>query len=192
MAVAIALAESIPNNELDDLGEALVRIFGKTVYYSDNMPFGEIKSYQIYFKLFLRIKLLRQWPFVYQFFTFQLSFHFQFLETHGMTMALLKVFIRDEVQNSEDPATLFRGNSIASKFMKAYSKLIGIPYLAHTLMTLTDQVLANVGSYEVDPRKLKEGEDMDANWVRLNEISQQFLDAFTESIDACPMEFREV
>mmetsp|Transcript_13750 Transcript_13750/g.39113 ORF Transcript_13750/g.39113 Transcript_13750/m.39113 type:complete len:661 (-) Transcript_13750:66-2048(-) len=140
MAVVNALAESIPINECDELGEAAVLIY----------------------------------------------------ESHGKVMQLLKKLIHDEVEQSEDPATLFRGNCIASKFMKAYSKLIGIPYLADTLQDLIDQVLANVGSYEVDPRKLEEGQNMDENWVRLMEAGQNCLDAITESLDACPMEFREL
>ena len=46
-------------------------------------------------------------------------------EANGMVMKLLKHFIHEEVQNSDDPATLFRGNCIASKIMKAYSKVEG-------------------------------------------------------------------
>jgi hypothetical protein len=76
--------------------------------------------------------------------------------------------------------------------MKAYSKIVGIDYLRNTLGELMEQTLANVGAYEVDTRKLKEGQDLDENWDRLREATQAYLDAITESVDDCPLEFREL
>ena len=113
-------------------------------------------------------------------------------ETKGAVMRLLKKMIDDEIAESDSAGTLFRGNSVASKTMKAYSKLIGLDYLKVVLRDLVLQVSENVGMYEVDPRKLPEGDNLDENWDRLKEASQQFLDAITDSVDKCPLEFREL
>jgi len=113
-------------------------------------------------------------------------------QANDCVMRLLKKLIRDEIRESDAAGTLFRGNSIASKTMKAYSKLIGLEYLRSTLAELTEQVLSNPGAYEVDPRKLPEGDSLDENWERLKEVTQQFLDAIIDSKGECPPEFREL
>ena len=113
-------------------------------------------------------------------------------ESHGVLMKVLKQFLKMEIQNTEDLATLFRLNCVATSLMKFYSKVIGYDYLKTTLLELTEQTLSNVGAYEVDPTKLKEGQDVEENWDRLKDATQTYLHAITESVDDCPLEFREI
>jgi GTPase-activator protein for Ras-like GTPase/Bacterial Ig domain/Concanavalin A-like lectin/glucanases superfamily len=110
---------------------------------------------------------------------------------NGQIMPLLQTFISKEVRDSKNPSTLFRGNSLASKMMKAYSRMIGLGYLNATLPTLIAEVLDNAGAYEVDKRKLGDDEEaLDANWERLMDTTQRFFEAIVDSLDACPAQFR--
>jgi len=113
-------------------------------------------------------------------------------ESHGMLMPVMKQFLKIEIQNTEDLATLFRLNCVATAMMKFYSKQVGYDYLKGTIGELTEQTLSNVGAYEVDPTKLKEGQDLDENWETLKEATQTYLHAITESVEDCPLEFREI
>ena len=47
-------------------------------------------------------------------------------EHHGVTFRIIDAAIKSEVEDSSSVGTLFRANSFASKFLKAYTDLIGI------------------------------------------------------------------
>jgi hypothetical protein len=58
------------------------------------------------------------------------------LEMHNKTLDLIKVFVTREVAANEEFGTLFRSNSMASKLMKFYCKLIGQKYLQSLFVPL--------------------------------------------------------
>lgn len=49
------------------------------------------------------------------------------------------MFIKREIDSSTRSETLFRGNSIASKLLKAYSRMIGMEYLHATLSKVLNE-----------------------------------------------------
>lgn len=49
------------------------------------------------------------------------------------------MFIKREIESSPRAETLFRGNSIASKLLKAYSKMVGVEYLYSTLSKVLNE-----------------------------------------------------
>ena len=116
----------------------------------------------------------------------------QLFTANDLVMPLLLLFITKEVRGSTHPSTLFRGNSLASKMMKAYSKMIGLEYLKATLPDLIQEVLAKSGEYEVDRRKLDADANLDENWNKLTDITQRFLESIINSTDACPIQFRRL
>jgi len=54
-------------------------------------------------------------------------------ESKLLGLDLLDVFIQIEVAKCNEFETLFRGNSFTTKLFKFYSKIVGLPYLFHTL-----------------------------------------------------------
>jgi len=48
-------------------------------------------------------------------------------------LELLDLFIQIEISNCKQFETIFRGNSLTTKLFKFYSKIVGLPYLFHTL-----------------------------------------------------------
>ena len=51
----------------------------------------------------------------------------------GRAADLVLALVRDEVQSVPSETQLFRGNSLASKAFRAYSRMVGLEYLWHTL-----------------------------------------------------------
>ena len=54
-----------------------------------------------------------------------------------------------DVEKTEDPSLLFRGNSIATKAVDLYMKLIGSKYLKNTLGLFIRDVYDNAQEFEV-------------------------------------------
>lgn len=113
-------------------------------------------------------------------------------ENAKKTLDMLKFYIEQEVINTENPATLFRANSIVSKMFKFYSRLIGLPYLYNTIgKTITQLNFENLG-IEVDPEKMVEGEDLNEMRWTLMAQSQKILKHILKSGKDCPPQFRHL
>mmetsp|Transcript_2259 Transcript_2259/g.3229 ORF Transcript_2259/g.3229 Transcript_2259/m.3229 type:complete len:1961 (-) Transcript_2259:97-5979(-) len=110
-------------------------------------------------------------------------------EYHELTLVMLKHFITLEVQNAASAGTLFRANSIASKMMTAYSKMIGLSYLTGTLRMPIDTVTNMKDPLEVDPRKLKGAKPQTQ---MLDKTCQNFVDWIITSAANAPPQFREL
>ena len=60
-----------------------------------------------------------------------------------------EVCLISDVEKTEDPSLLFRGNSIATKAVDLYMKLIGSKYLKNTLGLFIRDVYDNAQEFEV-------------------------------------------
>lgn len=114
------------------------------------------------------------------------------LDAHKETMAIIFLGITREVKSTSNAGSLFRGNSCATKLMSAFTRMTGRPYLVSVLKHLIDDVLASPVGYEVDPKKIQDGEDVVQNMIKLKTTSQMFLDSILSSLDECPLPFRAV
>lgn len=95
----------------------------------------------------------------------------QILDAYKLTLPIIKIGITKEVSGTgasflwttgtwdhstepsflflESAATLFRGNTTATKLMTAFTRLTGRPYLLATLKELMTELLATEEDYEV-------------------------------------------
>lgn len=112
--------------------------------------------------------------------------------SNGAIIPLLKAFIRIEVRDSNNPSTLFRSNSLASKMMKVYSRKVGEAYLRHVLQPLVLEIISRPGEFEVNAAKLSAGQSLDMQWETLTTMTSRVLAAILDSAAACPMEFRKL
>eukprot|EP00122_Pirum_gemmata_P013796 Pgem_evm1s12849 len=79
-------------------------------------------------------------------------------------MDFVKLNISEEVKQCKAVPTLFRRNCVAAKVMSQFCKMTANDYLDQTLKPLLDEMYANPKmSYEVDPAKLKSGENLEEN-----------------------------
>lgn len=81
---------------------------------------------------------------------------------------------------------MFRGNSLGTKVIDMYMKMVGLDYLHYVLAPLVEEVLNDKDSCEVDPTRLGRGEDLKKNQKRLLTYSKQFFDRIRESVPKCP------
>lgn len=71
--------------------------------------------------------------------------------------------IMAEVGRVEDEHLMFRGNSLATKSMEAYLKLVGSQYLKETLVDVVAKVVDANADLEVDPAKIYHISQLEAN-----------------------------
>ena len=80
---------------------------------------------------------------------------------HAEEMAedVLADLVVDEISNLENEHLTFRGNSIATKAMECYIKLVGEQYLLSTLQTVISDILSQQDlDLEIDPIKVSSNE----------------------------------
>ncbi|XP_036908045.1 rasGAP-activating-like protein 1 isoform X1 [Sturnira hondurensis] len=72
----------------------------------------------------------------------------------GLTGPFLDYLTRRELARTTDPNTLFRSNSLASKSMEQFMKLVGMPYLHEVLKPVISRVFEEKKYIELDPCKM--------------------------------------
>lgn len=72
----------------------------------------------------------------------------------GLITDYLSSITAEEIKNTSDPNTLFRGNSLATKSMDQFMKLVGLHYLQETLGRVIDQVYGDRRIVELDPTRV--------------------------------------
>ncbi|XP_022406382.1 rasGAP-activating-like protein 1 isoform X2 [Delphinapterus leucas] len=75
----------------------------------------------------------------------------------GLAGPFLDYLTRREVARTTDPNTLFRSNSLASKSMEQFLKLVGMPYLHEVLRPVINRVFEEKKYMELDPCKMDLG-----------------------------------
>lgn len=113
-------------------------------------------------------------------------------EKTGKGAYLLDHLNSTEIDSTPNPDIIFRGNSLATKSVDQYMKLVGTPYLNHVLRALIKKLYASNKTCEVDPSKLERGEDLKQNWKNLIYWVNLFTESIFESLDKCPTALREV
>lgn len=85
-----------------------------------------------------------------------------------------------------NPDVIFRGNTLATKSLDCYMKLIGTHYLYQTLGAKVREITEHKKSCEVDPSKLEKGEHIDKNIKQLKEYVIEVAQLIFKSLPDCP------
>ena len=80
----------------------------------------------------------------------------------------------------------FRGNSMATKTIDQYMKMVGHQYLYSTIGRIINQVYLSKDSCEVDPTKVEKNDDIKKHWKKLLAYVSSIWDAIKNSADRCP------
>ncbi|XP_063068372.1 ras GTPase-activating protein 3 [Engraulis encrasicolus] len=91
-----------------------------------------------------------------------------------------------EVNRTQDPNTIFRGNSLTSKCIDETMKLAGMHYLQVTLKPIIDEICTDHKPCEIDPVKLKESENLATNTENLRQYVDRIFNVITTSGVRCP------
>uniref|UniRef100_A0A8C8RD36 RAS p21 protein activator 3 n=1 Tax=Pelusios castaneus TaxID=367368 RepID=A0A8C8RD36_9SAUR len=105
---------------------------------------------------------------------------------YGKIVPFISAIANAEVKRTQDPNTIFRGNSLTSKCIDETMKLAGMHYLQVTLKPIIDEICQLHKSCEIDPVKLKDGENLENNRENLRQYVDRIFTVITKSGVSCP------
>jgi hypothetical protein len=132
----------------------------------------------------------------------------QHLPVHDLgqiARSLMKIFLKHNLFNdffrlvctqyvsiSNETSTLFRNQSMASKLMHEMMKFAGHDYLISTLKPVIDLVFAEKKRCEIDPTKLRQGENLEENTRNFAVYAELAFVRVCESASQCPQSLKDV
>ncbi|NXE44257.1 RASL1 protein, partial [Ptilorrhoa leucosticta] len=119
----------------------------------------------------------------------------------GLAVPLLDYLTTRELARTTDPNTLFRSNSLASKSMEQFMKVVGLPYLHEVLKPVVNRIFEEKKYVELDPGKvelsrgrrisfkgsLSEAQVRESSLELLKGYLGDIVDAIVGSVDKCPL-----
>ncbi|CAG5133799.1 unnamed protein product, partial [Candidula unifasciata] len=114
------------------------------------------------------------------------------LQKQGKACEFLSDIILEEISRLDDEHLTFRGNSIATKAMEAYMKLVGAKYLQDTLGDLIQQLVQSPDDCEVDPTKVATTQLLNCHQKNLDMYSNMAWVKVINSYCYFPTELRNV
>ncbi|XP_041377261.1 rasGAP-activating-like protein 1 [Gigantopelta aegis] len=127
----------------------------------------------------------------------------RFFLGHAVVEYLHQVTVKD-IQETADPNTLFRGNSLATKSMDQFMKIVGMPYLHETLSTVIDRIFSEKKNVELDPHRVNstrrrhsiyresEEEVLSSSQGVMEGYLSEIMDSIFNSAKKCPRTMRIV
>ncbi|KAJ3130881.1 hypothetical protein HK100_007271, partial [Physocladia obscura] len=100
--------------------------------------------------------------------------------------------IDSEIDATNDPHIIFRGNTFATKAMDILMSTIGMDYLRETIGPHIKAVAESKESCEIDPSRIENPEAMVENLKRLKSHTAAIWMAISKSVDNCPRVFVEI
>ncbi|XP_026971540.1 ras GTPase-activating protein 3 isoform X1 [Globicephala melas] len=105
---------------------------------------------------------------------------------YGRVVPFISAIASAEVRRTQDPNTIFRGNSLTSKCIDETMKLAGMHYLHVTLKPTIEEICQSHKSCEIDPVRLKDGESLESNTENLRQYVDRVFSVITTSGLSCP------
>jgi hypothetical protein len=113
-------------------------------------------------------------------------------EQNAKALPFLQHVVSIELRATKDANTLFRANSVASKAIDQYLKLVGGRYLVRMLRPVIMDILTQNRPCELDPTRLAAGEDVAQHLNVLETFVRLTLDRIFESVKECPPTLRQL
>ncbi|EGD79255.1 hypothetical protein PTSG_12971 [Salpingoeca rosetta] len=109
-------------------------------------------------------------------------------------VSCLKALTIDLISKSDNSATLFRSNSLASKCADHFMKIVGLPYLHETLKEIIDDIFYEKKDCEIDPSKMSSSSPsvIKRHATDLTRYLERILDRIFSSCARCPWPMRAV
>jgi RAS protein activator-like 1 len=121
----------------------------------------------------------------------------RFYIAHGAVLPLLDCLISKEVNDTVHATTLFRGNSLASKCLDQFMKVVALPYLHETLRIPIDTIFNDKKLIELDPDQLKNvsrssrsgstNKTIDTSVTQLTSYVLLATESIFSSVEHCPL-----
>lgn len=93
------------------------------------------------------------------------------------------MIVEKEVRGCLEAGILFRKNSLVSKIFMRYVREVCGDYLKDTLVPIIEYITQSDGSFELDPTRIGEDEDVEKNQNSLIEAAKTLLEKLLDSVD---------
>ncbi|KAK7086908.1 Disabled 2-interacting protein, partial [Halocaridina rubra] len=113
------------------------------------------------------------------------------MQREGLARNFLADLVMMEIERIDDSHLLFRGNSLATKAMEAFMKLVGDKYLQDTLRQVINKVVEAGLDCEVDPMKVPQINSLTKQQENLMSIVRMTWSRILNSHPYFPLELRE-
>nr|XP_033814354.1 ras GTPase-activating protein 2 [Geotrypetes seraphini] len=91
-----------------------------------------------------------------------------------------------ELKDTQEANTIFRGNSLATRCLDEMMKIVGKHYLKVTLKPILDEICDSPKPCEIDPIRLKEGDNVEMHKENLRYYVDKVFSAIMCSSMSCP------
>lgn len=105
---------------------------------------------------------------------------------HNKLVPFITVVAELDLKDTQDANAIFRGNSLATQCLTEMMKIVGGHYLKVTLKPVLDEICESSKSCEIDPVKLKEGDNVESNKENLYYYVDKVFSAIVGSSVSCP------
>ncbi|KAK7151544.1 hypothetical protein R3I94_008008 [Phoxinus phoxinus] len=105
---------------------------------------------------------------------------------HNRLLPFLTAVAALELENTQEANTIFRGNSLATRCIDDMMKIVGRSYLTVTLKPVLNEIFESNKTCEIDPVKLKEGDNVEVNKENLQGYVHKVFTSITQSSSSCP------
>jgi hypothetical protein len=92
--------------------------------------------------------------------------------------------------DEDSKQTLFRGNALPSRAVGYFPRLVGANWLTTTVRPIADVVIKRSeegAEYQIDPRKLADGADLEANRRNVRALFEMSIQSITAARDSMPV-----
>ncbi|KAJ3247900.1 hypothetical protein HDU78_002653 [Chytriomyces hyalinus] len=110
--------------------------------------------------------------------------------------------IEREISNTDDPNILFRGNSVLTKILERFMRIVGSDYVKETIGACIASIFQLCGtngmSFEIDPNRIPQSEDVNPadvlqeNWKNLLQQVELIWSSISVSFDKCPVSLKVI
>jgi len=108
-------------------------------------------------------------------------------DSNRACVRLVMDLIAGEINETNDPSIIFRGNTVVTKAMDFFMKYAGKDYLAWAVGPILTDINSQRISCEVDPSKAQKTDNISKNVKVLSKYCQMLLDRIFESAERCPI-----
>ncbi|GAB1294546.1 Ras GTPase-activating protein 2 [Apodemus speciosus] len=105
---------------------------------------------------------------------------------HNKLVPFITAVAELDLKDTQDATAVFRGDSLATRCLTEMIKIVGGHYLKVTLKPVLDEICESSKSCEIDPLKLKEGDNVENNKENLYYYVDKVFNTIVGSSVSCP------
>lgn len=108
----------------------------------------------------------------------------------------IKTIVQADIDSTANPNIIFRGNTVATKSVDTYMRLVGQPYLSAVLGSIINEIFQGKKPCEVDVQRLTKERApekvAEKNMANLLSYCKRIFEAIASSFNRCPAAFRNI